>query len=436
MALDSNTTRAAVNTVEEKTQLAYRALKAYTLTNNASVLPDTNNALTALATALTAVGLGGTVTPVLRQIGSGTFSYNAKAGATAFGCKSIHVAAEALTSIKAVHANWYVVGGNTETGTGSVATIKCTIEYPIGGTKTQFLYGGSITGSCPDIYEIESDFLPVSIPAGAEFAIYSSWTNTGGVPYFSFWGPDNRAQGMATPTPDLTLPGSTGNWTTSATIGGSYAGPIALVGLTTNKAVLIMGDSISVGRGDSNARYQGFLGRAFGPVVATGHGGSSGDKLSTFVTSRSRRVALSRYFTHVAFNFGINDTTAGDTAATVQTNTTNVLRSFSELGKPVALCTLGPVSTDTASTWAALGTQTTHATNAVRAAINTQRLAGQQFASLIYDPNPALENVLSPEDGLWKASGGNGQTADGTHENALGYANAAALINPALLLSL
>lgn len=374
---------------------------------------------------------GSSITPALLQIATSTFAFNAKAAATAFGCKSIHTASEALTAIKVVHANWYVVGGNAEQGTTSTATIKCTIEYPIGSTKTQFLYGGSLTGNIPELSELESDFLSVNIPKGSEFAIYSSWTNSGGVPYFSYYGPDGRAQGMSNPTPDLTVPGSTGNWTTTATIGGTYAGPIGIVGMSTNKAVLIMGDSISVGRGDSNTKYQGFFSRAFSPVCATGHGGSSGDRLSAFVTSHARRVALSRYYTHVAFNFGINDTTAGGDATTIANNMNTAVKYFTDLGKKVAVSTLGPVSTDTANTWNSTSTQTTHATNSVRASINTTRLSGMPGVVTVYDINPAIENTLSPEDGIWKP----GQTGDGTHENATGYANVAALINPALLLN-
>lgn len=379
----------------------------------------------------------------LTQVANGTFAFNAKSANTSYGNRSIHTATEALTSIKAVFANWYTPGGSAETGTTAASTIKATLEYPVGsGNKYQFFFGGSATGTIPDLAELESEFLPISIPAGAEFAIYAVWTNTSGVPYFSYQVADPRAQGMASPPTalktDLTNVGHDGNWTALSAAGSAnaYSGPIAIVGMSANKAVMVVGDNLAVGRGDSSYKHQGFVARAFGPVCAVGNAGSSGDLLSSFVSSHARRVGLARYFTHVVMSMGINDVLAGVTAAVIAANTNTIIKYFTDLGKKVALCTIGPVSADTASTWTAAGTQTTGAGNTVRAAVNKQRLAAAPLASVIYDVNPAIENSAAPEDGLWKASStGASQTADGTHPNATGYANIAANINTSLLLN-
>lgn len=148
--------------------------------------------------------------------------------------------------------------------------------------------------------------------------------------------------------------------------------------------------------------------------------------MSLFLANKDKRMSLANYFTHFALNMGINDVTNGGSAASVAADTNSVVALFPG---PVAVCTLSPVSTST-DNWASTGNQTTVGSNATRIAENTRRLAGVPGAKVIYDVNPAVETVTSPESGIWKAPS---FTADGTHPAVVGYKAEAAGINVALL---
>jgi len=271
--------------------------------------------------------------------------------------------------------------------------------------------------------------MPISIPKGAKFWVRLYQNAPGKVVYFNWYAGDGTAQ-FSSPSSDVTMGGSL-----TVTNPGAFSSitvPIAIIGMSSDPAIGVYGDSISVGRGDTadvGVPLQGHLGRAFGGVYATGHVGVSGDRMSAFLAGGSKRMLLAQYFTHVAVNMGINDITNGSSAATVASDTNAVVALFSP--KPVALCTLSPVTTST-DTWATTANQTPVATNGVRITENTRRLAGVPGAKVIYDVNQAVETVASPESGIWKAPN---YTTDGTHPAAIGYKAEAAAINVAMLVA-
>ena len=359
----------------------------------------------------------------LRQVATGTHIPNtlASSNTTTFS-RTPHILRSAVAALAIVLPNWYVAG-QTETNAGS-ATWTAAIEYPA-GTFTRVTFGGAASVTSSSGGNIVSDQIPVSIPKGEKFWVRLFQNAPSKAVYFTFYAGDGTAQ-FVSPASDLTMGGTA---TTSASFQAATTTPIAIIGMSSDPAIGIYGDSISVGRGDTadaGLPLQGHLGRAFGAAYAAGHVGISGDRMSLFLGSKAKRMSLASYFTHFAVNMGINDITGGGSASAVAADTNSIVGLFPG---PVALCTLSPVSTST-DTWNSVAAQTTVASNAVRVTENTRRLGGISGVKTVYDVNPSVESVASPESGLWRASA---YTADGTHPSAKGYKEEAATINVALL---
>jgi lysophospholipase L1-like esterase len=375
-------------------------------------------------------GIGGVVgtnnaAQTLRQVATGTHLPNALAtgSLTTSFSRTPHIMMGAVASLAIVLPNWYV-NGQTEANAGST-TWTAAIEYPAGTfTRVTFAGADSVTSAAGG--NIVSDQMPVAIPKGDKFWVRLFQNAPGKVVYSTFYAGDGTAQ-FTSPATDMTMGGTV---TTAVSKDAPMTVPIAIIGMSSDPAIGIYGDSISVGRGDTadvNLPLQGHLGRAFGGSYAAGHVGISGDRMSTFLAGNSKRMSLAQYFTHFAINMGINDITGGGSTASVASDTNAVVALFAP--KPVALCTLSPVTTST-DTWNTTGNQTPAATNGNRITENTRRLAGVPGAKVIYDVNPAVETVASPESGIWKAPS---FTADGTHPAATGYKAEAAAINVTLL---
>jgi lysophospholipase L1-like esterase len=360
----------------------------------------------------------------LRQVATGTHIPNALAtgSLTTSFSRTPHILRSVVAALAIVLPNWYVAG-QTETNAGS-ATWTAAIEYPA-GTFTRVTFGGAASVTSSSGGNIVSDMMPVTIPKGATFWVRLFQNAPGKVVYSTFYAGDGTAQ-FTSPATDWTMGGTV---TTAVSRDAPMTAPIAIIGMSSDPAIGIYGDSISVGRGDTadvGLPLQGHLGRAFGAVYAAGHVGISGDRMSLFLGSKAKRMSLASYFTHFAVNMGINDITNGGSASSVAADTDAVVGLFPG---PVALCTLSPVSTST-DTWNTVASQTTVASNAVRVTENTRRLGGVPGVKVVYDVNPSVESVASPESGLWRASA---YTADGTHPAAKGYKEEASAINVALL---
>jgi lysophospholipase L1-like esterase len=359
----------------------------------------------------------------LRQVATGTHIPNtlASSNTTTFS-RTPHILRSAVAALAIVLPNWYVAG-QTETNAGS-ATWTAAIEYPA-GTFTRVTFGGAASVTSSSGGNIVSDQIPVSIPKGEKFWVRLFQNAPSKAVYFTFYAGDGTAQ-FVSPASDLTMGGTA---TTSASFQAAITTPIAIIGMSSDPAIGIYGDSISVGRGDTadtGLPLQGHLGRAFGAAYAAGHVGISGDRMSLFLGSKAKRMSIATYFTHFAVNMGINDITNGGSASSVAADTNTIVGLFPG---PVALCTLSPVSSST-DTWNSVAAQTTVASNGVRVTENTRRLGGIPGVKTVYDVNPSVESVASPESGVWRASA---YTADGTHPSAKGYKEEAAAINVALL---
>jgi lysophospholipase L1-like esterase len=371
-------------------------------------------------------------TPTLRQVATGTHVYNILAAGgtnvTTFS-RTPHVLKSAVSALSLVLPGWYV-NGQTETAAAS-ASWTASIEYPA-NTFVQVTFGGSATGTIANGGNLVSDMMPVSIPKGAKFWVRLFQNAPSKAIYFNYYAGDGTAY-FTSPATDLTMSAAAlSSGSLSPATFASITTPLAILGMSTDPAIGVFGDSIAVGRGDTadaGVPLQGHLGRAFGANYAVGNMGVSGDNISSFLAGNAKRMSLAQYFTHFAVNMGTNDITGGATAGTVATNTNALVALFG--GKPVALCTISPRSTSTDS-WATTANQAVLASESVRVTENTRRLAGIAGVKAIYDVNPAVESVASPESGLWKAPS---YTADGVHPAVTAYKAEAAAINPALLLA-
>lgn len=362
----------------------------------------------------------------LRQVATDTQIMNIRAAAnTTTYSRTPHTAKSDITNLAIVLPNWFVAGG-TEQGAGAT-TWTAAVEYPQGTIK-QILFSGIATGSVSSGANLVSDMVSVTIPKEAKFWIRLFQNAPSKAIYMNFYAGDGTAQ-FTSPSTDLTMGGDV---TVCPARQSAITTPVAIIAMSSDPAVGIYGDSISVGRGDTATAglpLQGHLGRAFGAVYACGHVGISGDTMSAFLASNTQRKALLQYFTHVAVNVGINDVTSGASAVTVAANTDAFVAALSPL--PVALCTMIPVTSST-DNWATTVNQTLAPTNAIRVTENTRRKAGITGVKVIYDPNTALESVANPESGLWAVPG---NTIDGTHMEQPACIAGAATVNVAALVS-
>lgn len=370
----------------------------------------------------------------LRQVATGTFINDTQHPSNKqANIRSPHYLRDSVAQMRIVLPNWFVTS-QVETNGSGADTWSASIEYPA-GTFTRVTFGGNNTGTASVGNNLISD-LVTAPPKDVKFWVRLFLNSAGLIKFFQYYAGDGTAQaefGVSGLT-DKTMGGA------MATVASSNTGfimPCAIIGVSAMPAVADVGDSISVGRGDSDGvgrALQGHLGRAYGAVYPNGHVGVSGDRIQAYLLSNSKRTALvNNYFTHVAFNMGINDVSAGRTAPQVEADTNSMLNLFP--GKPKAVCTLGPVSTSTDG-WVTVVNQTASVatSNAVRSAVNTQRLTTLPLAKIVHDVNPVIENQTSPEDSLFNITGG-ANTNDGTHFNANSNGRVAASIDPNLLVA-
>lgn len=372
----------------------------------------------------------GVLPAYLGQVATGTYvADQLYPSVTQQGSRSAHTCMATTSAMSVIFPNWYMLNQVAETAVPNAATIEASIEYPA-GTYTRLTFGGVNVGTPASGANLISDLASVSIPIGAKFWIRVFLNNASGLIVASLFKQDGTCQfqGATSGVPNYVMGG--GSWTSAgaAGTGALMYTPIAIVGMTTTPAVMVIGDSRGVGLGDSNngteKMNQGYVARAFGASYPCGNMAVAGDRISNFITNHAKRLFFAQYYTHVVITMGINDTTNTDSAATIQANTNTLIGYFT--GKKVAVCTMEPYSNSTDS-FATVANQTPDVNNPVRVAVNTQRKTNLPLANVVYDLNIVLENILSPEDGKWKV----GNTADGLHANVAGNAVAAAGINVA-----
>lgn len=327
-----------------------------------------------------------------------------------------HFARDSITSLKVMASNWWLNGTTVITEAAPGATMSVTASVSLDGTTwTQFTWAGGGTGTVADGGDLVSDALVFSIPRGTTFFIRMWKSCAAGIIHC-------EAQGDPTSGEQLLI-----NTTAAdSTAGGAFTGnanfftggPTAIIGTTTRKSVLILGDSISYGFDDDfSPSASGDLGK-IAPSIGSRYGYIMGarnsDAAVDFLASGTRRTALAAYVSHVVAAYGRNDLDDGRTPAQFQADVASIVTLFSV---PVLWDTITPRSASTDG-WVTVVNQTTAGSNTSRSIINTWLRTVPAGLAGVFDSCQAVENDPIAQDGKWIAGP---ITNDGQHPNPTGY---------------
>jgi hypothetical protein len=334
--------------------------------------------------------------------------------------RSAHVATENLTSIKLAFSNFANLnGGSADAGLGASATVIASIEYP-SGTFTQVKFSGTTTGTISDASLLFSDYLPVSVPSGATFWVRIFWNNPNGTFYNNY---QNAFLGEAMALSTTSISNQTMGGT--ITNSGSYShAPIAILGITRNPSVIIIGDSLGVGWPDgedvedtsnSATGYGGKVGviaRSLGnvPFINLCEGGEAA---SDGLSNSTARKLLWTKGSHVFTQYVVNDMRDSETSATTIAALQAIWANIASFQK-IYQTTCTPLTTSTDS-WATLGNQTVLSSEAQRQVFNAAVRAGISGIKGYVDITSALESSLN--SGKWLVSPSPPYTPDGIHPN-------------------
>lgn len=340
--------------------------------------------------------------------------------------RSPHYARTAISSLQILIPNWYIdpAGAHAEIGSGADATVRASIEYPA-NTFTQILFGGSVSGTVPNVSQLLSDAVSVSIPNGALFWVRIWWDGgTGGILSIPH---DLTGTGLPGAGLEVGVSGITDK-TMSGTVtaADNEFSPVAIIGQTDAPSFVVVGDSICLGDssketiGDASGDF-GIVARAIGPLYAYASLCQNGDQGEDFVASHTNREAIFAYASHLICEYGSNDFyTVGASQATVKATLQTIWGYMTARGGKVYQTTITPRTTSTDS-WATTGNQTlvSGTVDARRTGLNDELRGGLTGLEGYFDVADAIET--SRNSGIWKVTGSaNGYTADGIHPNTPG----------------
>lgn len=336
--------------------------------------------------------------------------------------KTTHVARSPITSLKIVTSNFYFnPTTRVEAGSGAVASISASIEYP-SGTCTQVLFSASANGSIPDINTLTSDATMLFIPTGAQFWVRQFWRSTGGIIYTASY-PQVTGDQIK-----RAVSGLTDQTMSCDAITGGATGlhlPLAIIASTASPTLCLLGDSIPFGNitattfDTPNANGDlGLLSPTLGPLFGYSNISASADTAASFVAGNTQRVKVLPFCSHGIVEYGTNDLFAGDSAATLQANLSTIYGLFPATSK-VFQTTILPRPT-TSDGCATLGNQTLPSFEAARLTMNNA-LKGATFGpnSGTFDTSSLVETATN--SGFWKTSPSL-WSADCIHPSVFGYA--------------
>ena len=337
----------------------------------------------------------------------------------------ITVGAEDALDVGLVYANWRMPSGAGEAAGPNAITVRASIEYPA-GTLTPVFFGGRREAVIEPGAQAESDEgAGVSIPAGAV-----AWVRT----HVSVASGGKWPLGVTTVPGDGeggNLAGGGADLTTSGTVPTVFAygyGPLAVTGLTagTQRAVVVLGDSIASGQADNPANDTGFVVRAIGGRCGWSSLAMPAEQAGQIVTGGGRRMALAgRLATTAVCNHGINDLVIGRSASQVQGSLMALWKGLAARGLEVFHTTLTPRTTSSDG-WGTLGGQAPFANETERQAINAWLRSGPSpHLTGVFDVAAVLEDGTT---GRWKAPAEGALTGDGLHPKPAGYALMAAAV--------
>lgn len=311
------------------------------------------------------------------QVATNSRGPSSKAGSNkSIFSRSHHIARGEITEIAIRIPNWYSDRASTklEFPNEGTAIWGASVEYP-SGTYTRLRFSGKIRGGVMPGGDLISDFLAINIPDGTEFWIRTWCLTTGTIIFQTQDLGQNSTNGEQGTVATTAVTDSTASSTAVGAISTGGLWPLAIIGRTTQKAVALVGDSISEGVSDTlNSSDAIGLARS---VVSLPYInlGVSGDSAAVAVTTFDGRLSALSHVNNVVCNYGVNDIGNGQTLAQIKTNLINLWGLINDNlpnNGRVFQTTITPKTTSTDS-FATLGNQTA-ATNFSTGGAGTREL--------------------------------------------------------------
>jgi lysophospholipase L1-like esterase len=350
--------------------------------------------------------------------------------------RTAHVAAAAISSLKIAFANFRLSTGSAseQTGGGSL-TLTASVEY--NGAVTQITFNtGSASATVADGDIVFSDYTAgnLGIPEGATFFIrtycvfatslvYCNWRN-------SALGDEMRVAASGLSDQTMSTGSLTGGTSTNTT-----TPPFAIISTTTKPSVILIGDSITYGQGDTaesataaSAGIRGSIAKSFSGVSTTLpflNISTGGLQAANWPTLCTKRDDVLPFASHYVVALGRNDiSVAVASANTTRTSVEAIITAIlaANPSAKITVTTLTPSSTSTSGDWTSAADQTTTSRNGERVTYNGYVRAGTISGANngYFEIADQVEN--SRDDGLWKSDGtADKYTADGIHPTAAGY---------------
>jgi hypothetical protein len=207
---------------------------------------------------------------------------------------------------------------------GSVLASDITVKAAVwksGSLVGALSFGGNATVAVAAAATVISDELAVTCAMGdvleiRTYATVASGTDHWGCQYLNGLFGDGREVGT-------TVTDKTTSGTVTAAGSGVSADygftPAGVLGVSSRPAVIVMGDSISIGTGDT---WQvGYLGIAYErnliPYFRTGAGGSTGSAGVDLITTDAQVRAMCAYIQAGSWQYGVNGLASGNASATL-----------------------------------------------------------------------------------------------------------------------
>lgn len=350
------------------------------------------------------------VTPSSRSFRQATnrcrISTNTSNGFTSGMASTWQVSYVPISVIQLVYTNWYVnQSTGAESNPGAATTVAYSVEYPL-GTFTQVTWnGGSPSASVANgaTQLTDQTALGFTIPPFTWFRIRMYVANSTLMIYngFSFARDAERGDQFQFNGSNLTMGGTI---TSSGADFTNMINPTAILASSTLRVWGLFGDSITAGVNDlipDPSGGFGLFGRAVARNVPHVNFGCPGDRLSWFVGSNAKRIALAGTvgITDAIQAYGVNDFGNGVSSATMIADDTTFQGLLPNL--PIWRATVTPQTSSSDNFETATNqTVTSSGGNTQRIAFNTNLRAGTAAGwSGIIDTAQLLETATTDNVG-------------------------------------
>ena len=337
----------------------------------------------------------------------------------------------AVAGVTCVSDNFAVY--NTDDNLFAGAAFDVSYGLEIGSITYPLTFNGKRAITVERWGRVESDFLPVSIPANTKaFLRIRTFNLTAYSPAYIHMAPD-YGDGIAADnaSTDLTLgTGISGYGNPSASavpgfstiFGWAETEVPSLVAL--GDSTIRTGDTISAYSTLWNDRGHGFVARAGYGICGTGDCSRGGENVAPFLLkSNVNRLRYALDYSTAVVSYGRNDIDGANTASTVYANIAKMVERLKGMGfKKTVVCTLFPKTTST-DNWATVANQTR--VNATKDdQLSGLIVANSAGADYVLDVRTAIADV----SGVWIPLG----TPDGVHPSKASHILVASLLRAKL----